>query len=391
MEMSATGKLESASTSRRAAIRRRSWLMSGAAVLMTLSLVTGCKSKQQASQAAPPSDQQITSAIQAKIQGESALSGQSIQVSVQNGVATLSGTVTDDASRALAGNDSGTVDGVKTVVNNLTVQPEQQAAAAPAPAPTPAKEPEREHRRDYRRHEDSHQASAHDRNRDRDNVPPPSQEASVAPPPPVQNVVPVQPAPPPPPKPVARRVTIPAGTVIPVILTEGLDSKTAQPNDAFHATLASNVMADGMVAIPRGSPVLGQVLDAKEAAHFKGQSLLSVDLTEVRVYGRRIDLQTDAFTKEGKARGRNTAEKTGGGAVLGAIIGAIAGGGKGAAIGAAAGAGAGTGVNAVTRGEEVQIASESRIDFHLQAPVTLTVSSNPPPMEQSNEPQLQHR
>ncbi len=31
--------------------------------------------------------------------------------------------MSDDASRALAGNDSGTISGVKTVVNNLTVQP----------------------------------------------------------------------------------------------------------------------------------------------------------------------------------------------------------------------------------------------------------------------------
>lgn len=384
MKMQVFGKLENAMTPVRGAGRMRLWLMGGAAVVMSLSLMTGCKGKQQASQAAPASDQQIASAVEAKIQGESALAGQNIQVSVQNGVATLSGTVTDDASRALAGNDSGTVTGVRTVVNNLTVQPAQEAAAAPAPAPPPAPAPKRETRRDYSRHEDSHQNSARDRDRNRDNAPPPSQPVSEAAPP-------MPSAPPPPPQPVTRRVTIPAGTVVPVILTEGLDSKTAQPNDAFHATLASNVMADGVVAIPRGSPVVGQVLDAKAAAHFKGQSLLSIDLTEVRVYGRRVDLQTDAFTKEGKARGKNTAEKAGGGAVLGAIIGAIAGGGKGAAIGAAAGAGAGTGVNAVTRGEEVQITSESRIDFHLQAPVTLTVSSNPPPMDQSNEPALQHR
>ena len=38
---------------------------------------------------APPDDQQIGSAIQAKITAESALSGQTIQVNVVNGVATL--------------------------------------------------------------------------------------------------------------------------------------------------------------------------------------------------------------------------------------------------------------------------------------------------------------
>ena len=69
--------------------------------------------------------------------------------------------------------------------------------------------------------------------------------------------------------------------------------------------------------------------------------------------------------------------KAGGGAALGAIIGAIAGGGKGAAIGAAAGAGAGTGVNAVTRGEQAQIESESRLEFRLQSPITVSVTTMP--------------
>src|SRR5271170_4047414 len=51
---------------------------------------------------APPDDTQIGAAIQAKITAESALSGQSIQVNVANGVATLNGKVDNDASRALA-------------------------------------------------------------------------------------------------------------------------------------------------------------------------------------------------------------------------------------------------------------------------------------------------
>ena len=99
---------------------RRGWIAAGAAVL-AIGLITGCRSRQVAA----PTDQQLTSAIQSKIHGESALQGQPIQVTVTGGVATLSGAVIDDASRALAGNDSGSVAGIKTVVNNLTVQPEQ--------------------------------------------------------------------------------------------------------------------------------------------------------------------------------------------------------------------------------------------------------------------------
>ena len=51
------------------------------------------------------------------------MTGQNIQVTVANGVATLNGKVDNDASRALAAADSASVDGVRTVVNNLVVAP----------------------------------------------------------------------------------------------------------------------------------------------------------------------------------------------------------------------------------------------------------------------------
>jgi len=197
--------------------------------------------------------------------------------------------------------------------------------------------------------------------------------------------------PPSPAQSVQQRVTLSAGTVISVILTEALDTKTAQPNDVFHATLASDLRSGGVVAIPRGALVLGQVVDSKGAAHFKGQASISLDLTQISVYGRKIDVQTDTFSQEGKARGKNTAEKTGGGALLGALIGGLAGGGKGAAIGAIAGGGAGAGVNAVTRGQEIQLPSESRLDFHLQAPVTITVTTPQHGVPVNSEPTLQQR
>jgi hypothetical protein len=353
-------------------------LIAMAVVALAVGLASGCKQQASVQQPVARTDQQITSDVQAKIQGESALAGQNVQVSVANGVATLSGTVSDDASRALAGNDSGTINGVRTVVNNLTVQPVQQASA-PAPAPTPRKE------------------TRHDRpSRQQTAAPAPQpvqQPAMSAPPAPVQTAA-ATPAPAPaPPRPVVQQITLDSGTAIPVTLTEALDSKTAQPDDVFHATLAGDLIANGVVAVPRGAQVLGRVVEVKEAAHFKGSALLTIELTQLTTRGRKITLVTDTFSKTGAGRGKNTAVKAGGGAALGAIIGAIAGGGKGAAIGAAAGAGAGTGVNAVTRGEQAQIPSESRLEFRLQAPITVSVSTPSGRMEYERpaDPQLQQR
>ena len=307
---------------------------------------------------APPDDQAIRASIQAKIDAESALDARNIHVHVHGGVATLNGSVANDASRALAAADSGSVDGVRTVINNLTVVP-QRSMAKTLPAAKPR-----------------HQESA------RLNPPPqPTAETTPAPAPPpqpppqgeqVQTIAP--PPPPPPPKPLVKTVTLAAGVVIPVRMTDTLDSGSTEQDSVFHGSLAADLIVDGMVAAPRGSSVIGKVVTAKKAGHFSGSAELGIQLTSIDVHGREIPVVTDTYTQQGPGRGKNTAIKTGGGAVLGALIGAAAGGGKGAAIGAATGGGIGAGANGVTRGKEVRIAAEALVNFNLQTPISVTTS-----------------
>jgi hypothetical protein len=140
--------------------------------------------------------------------------------------------------------------------------------------------------------------------------------------------------------------------------------------------LRADVMADGVVALPAGTPVIGRVDEVHDAGHFKGSSLLTVSLTAITRHGDRIPISTDPYSREGKGRGANTGEKVGGGAAVGAILGGIFGGGKGAAIGAGAGAGLGAGANAVTRGQQVQIGSESVVRFRLTNAIPLRVPND---------------
>jgi hypothetical protein len=308
-----------------------------------------------AAQPAPPparDDQQIGSDIQAKITAESALTGQNIQVTVASGVATLNGKVDNDAARALAAADSGSVDGVKTVINNLVVAPSRAAKPAPVrPAPE-------------RRHKQVVAESAP--------PPPPPPPAAATPAQEPVQIVPAAPAPPPPP--VAKTVTVPAGTVIPIRMTDTLDSATTQSNSVFHGSLAGDLIVDGMVVAKSGASVVGRVITAKDATHFSGSSELSIELTRIDTVDHPVDVVTDAFSKQGNGRGKNTAVKTGGGAAVGAILGGLLGGGKGAAIGAVTGGGVGAGVNGVTRGQQVQIPTETLVSFHLQSPISVTTS-----------------
>ncbi len=345
-----------------------------AALLLLALLPVGC-----ARHAAPTDDASLTAAVQSRLAADSALGSGPIQASVQGGVATLSGNVSSDAARVLAANDTAQVAGVRTVVNNLSVQPPvplpPQTAAVPTPAPLPpriAPAPAL-----TRRDRDRKQAA-------RAKVPAPAGDSAAAPPPDptqaqsLQPPAPVVTAPPPPkPVPTFREVTLPAGSVLPVRITQTLDSATTQQGQTFSGTIASDVLADGATVIAQGSSVSGRVDAVQEAAHFKGNALLTISLTSVaRKGGDSIAVATEGFSKEGNGRGKNTAEKVGGGAAVGAILGGIFGGGKGAGIGAAAGGGLGAGANGVTRGQQVQIPSETLVRFRLSNPITVRIRAD---------------
>ncbi len=332
------------------------------ALAITLALA-GCKS---ATPAPAADDATLSTALKTRISGDSALSSESIQTSVQNGVVTLNGTVSSEAARSLAASDAAQVAGIRTVVNNLTVQAPSAPVAAAAPSPVPVPE-------SVSKPVPAKKPSAKP-------VPAPSQPAPIERPTAVvQSTPPPPPAPvtpPPPPAPEFRNVTIPAGTPIPVRITQALDSGTTQQGESFSGTVATDIMADGLVAIRQGTAVNGRVSAVQEAAHYKGSSLLSIELVSINRHGDALTVSTDPYTVEGKGRGKNTAAKVGGGAAVGAILGGIIGGGKGAAIGAASGGAVGAGANTITRGEQVKIPSESLVNFKLNNTLVVRVSTS---------------
>ncbi len=344
-----------------------------AALTCTLALalpLAGCKAK------SGPDDATLNATVQAQLNADSSLTGQSVQASTQGAVVSLSGTVLNEAQRTIAARDAAGVAGIKQVnISSLSIlppQPASQTANAPLPPPLPVPAaPVKE------------KVISQPAPGPRYTPPPPAphQPAPIErhdqypteaynPPPPV-------PQPPPPPsRPAFREVTLPAGAVLNVRVTQTLDSATTQQGDTFTGVVSADVLADGAVAIPAGSPIAGQVDAVHEAAHFKGSSLLTVSLSSVTRRGQAIPLATEPYSIQGKGRGSNTAERTGGGAAVGAILGGIFGGGKGAAIGAGAGAGVGAGSSAITRGQQVQIPSESIVRFRTTAPITVRVRAD---------------
>jgi hypothetical protein len=103
-----------------------------------------------------------------------------------------------------------------------------------------------------------------------------------------------------------------------------------------------------------------------------GRSGLTLQLARLDYQGQVYELASNDYQQQGASEGRRTAGTIGGGAAIGAIIGGIVGGGKGAAIGAGAGAGAGTAASAATKAQQVQIPAETKIDFTLEQPISIT-------------------
>jgi hypothetical protein len=166
-------------------------------------------------------------------------------------------------------------------------------------------------------------------------------------------------------------VTIPAGKVLTVRLSEDLGSKISQVGQSFGGTLAKPVEVNGETVIPAGTKVEGEVVDAKPLGRFAGGAVLQLKLDSVRVNGQQMPVQTAMVTQNLKGKGKRTGAMVGGGAGLGALIGGLAGGGKGALIGAAAGAGAGTAGTAFTGNKEIVLPAESAVAFTLKEPLKI--------------------
>jgi hypothetical protein len=170
------------------------------------------------------------------------------------------------------------------------------------------------------------------------------------------------------------RVTIPSGTVVTIRMIDSIDSSRNHAGDLFAASVESPVVVENRVVIPRGSDARVRLVEAASAGHIQGRSELKLELAELSFSGSTYTVQSGYYEQSGASRGRRSAETIGGGAGLGALIGAIAGRGKGAAIGAAIGAGAGTAAQAATHGQQVKIPSETKIDFTLKAPISVTTN-----------------
>jgi hypothetical protein len=341
-----------------------------AATAILLASLAGCGNSR-------PADATITQEIQSKLFASAPAKSASLDVNTNGGVVTLSGSVPNDAARYEAYKIATETNGVTKVNDQMTVAAAQSApapdsvAVAPAPAaPRPART--LQPYRPRARQRESIDASASEPTVS-ELPPPPPDPAPVADAQPPAPPPFVRPAPPPAPRePVLRTVEVPAGTLVRVQMIDTVDSAVNKAGETFRASLAAPIVIRNDVVVPAGTDLDVRLVDASSAGRIKGRSGLTLQLARLDFQGQSYDLASSDYQQTGASEGKRTAATIGGGAAVGAIIGGLIGGGKGAAIGAGTGAGAGTVASAATKGQQVQIAAETKLDFTLEQSVSIT-------------------
>jgi hypothetical protein len=168
----------------------------------------------------------------------------------------------------------------------------------------------------------------------------------------------------PPPAPVS--VNIPAGTMLTIRVDQRISVKSSRAGDTFTGEIVDPVLAgDNSVLVPKGALVGGVVDVSHRRGHFKGRSLLELQLTSLTLNGTQYPLTTRDVARSKKGKGRRSAALIGGGSGLGMLVGGVASGGVGLVVGGLVGGGAGTAAAGLTGNRDIDIPAESIVRFKL--------------------------
>ncbi len=200
------------------------------------------------------------------------------------------------------------------------------------------------------------------------------------------------------PAPNTGQVAVPTGTRLPLLLRNGINTRTAKAGDSVYFETAYPISVNNKIAIPLGTFLRGQVLEAKRPGRIKGRGEFRIALEQMTYpNGYTIELRAtpnsvdrngqEGVDREGKikgpsSKGRDTATvlvASGGGAYIGALAGEIVNDapGRGASIGGgAAGIGALIAILA-TRGPEAELPRGTAIDVTFDRPLILDAAYVP--------------
>lgn len=187
------------------------------------------------------------------------------------------------------------------------------------------------------------------------------------------------------------QIEVPSGTHLPLVLHNGISTRTAKPGDPVYFETIFPIMINGKVVIPAGSYVSGEVTESKRPGRVKGRGELMIKLTTMilpnaymvnlnAVPGQAGTGGGETVNSEGKVVGDSdkkgdlgtVIDTTEAGAGVGAGVGAAAGHvGEGAGIGAGVGLATGLAAVLLTRGPDAELPRGSTVEAVIDRPIFL--------------------
>ena len=181
-------------------------------------------------------------------------------------------------------------------------------------------------------------------------------------------------------------MTVPEGTVIPIVLTAYLNTKSSQVGDTLYADTTYPIWIQQRLVIPKGSTIRGTVTEVVRPGRIKGKGRLAVRFDDILLpNGVRRDLVAvfkgihgsgdESMDRKTESVSAGGGKGTDAGTIVGttsqgSIIGAIAGrNASGAAIGAGAGAAAGVAMVLFTRGRDLVLNPGTLFELELKRPM----------------------
>jgi hypothetical protein len=182
-------------------------------------------------------------------------------------------------------------------------------------------------------------------------------------------------------------MTVPEGTVIPIVVTAYLNTRSSQVGDTLYADTTYPIWIQQRLVIPKGSTIRGTVTGVMRPGKIKGKGSLALRFDDILlpngvkrdvvatfkgIHGagdETIDPKSETVNA-GSSKGADVGTvvaTTSQGAIIGALVDHSYG--TGAAIGAGAGAAAGLATVLFTRGRDLVISPGTQFDLQLQKPL----------------------
>jgi len=180
-------------------------------------------------------------------------------------------------------------------------------------------------------------------------------------------------------------MVVPEGTVIPIVLTAYLNTKSSQVGDTVYADTTYPIWIQQRLVIPKGSTIRGTVTEVVRPGRIKGKGRLAIRFDDILlpngvkheliatfrgIHGpgeEKIDRKSETVSA-GSSKGEDAGTIVGTTAE-GSIIGVLADGGRGAAIGSGIGAAAGLATVLFTRGRDLVLSPGTQFDLELKRPM----------------------